>query len=1006
MPLFRWWSRREKKATAVVEPKAQVNGITPVVPHGDAASSCRFNSVNRRDSKCSKHDHRHSFNSTFYEASYCYPSYSFDSIRLVLFRENEYRERRVLFDSEAYCRRRCSEGSSNTKSTTSPVHSAPYRQRQNDVECDDRFRKQPLDHDTVKLLGEMIFGTIAMTVKVDTTKVHHFRSSGSLMLSKIFPCIQPEFTKSCGNGNVLSIIRDGLELFESDSDSHSSTVNSLENCFYFRNPCKSIPLEVPDKLHRSPRVCSPNLPGHSSAPFPSRSGGDTVGSTPLSSSLKRYHLNQATNFPSGSARRLDDSPDSTHLAVFSCNRLTRLQLGIGVLFNFEKDPSKAAGNEYFRRFLLLHMQIVELELNLLQEAILKTYFSKKVFSVNVWKAWMAFVNAIRVLYETPRFSYPVWLTLMHPASKTQKRQLDATFLRVFTQLADTCDVRESNFFLSTLLTACLMNHLTWVSSVAPSMVFAEEVPRLTKLPQWRRNTEAAAHPYNQHLAQLLDIWGAVTSPCRIARTLILGDKRDFVMKILFILSYFIRCSSIEQNSSPVNANSECAQLAKLLNDDESMFGAPATTMDNCETEKAVVVTQSSIVPSLHGGQGGADEWELSSLDTTVKRCYSLSQGTTMAGFNWQLRQRHSSAKETLRLDRTAANRLRCRSGSTLSTERLLRMNAASFKLPSSLSSSTQRESTSLCLLRNASVLSTAEDAGTLPVQSRQPPPACCSPYPSLRSSVIQENSPPDSNVGSPKEETTAGHEKNEDNDDVVGGGLKSVVSDQHPSDNLYIDPSSITYDDVFASSYVEELLEHRSETDRAKTEPSGGRVGNRIADLGTSLIGAYTEEFSPYFALAGTLFTPSVYEKVHDAMKQLASANITSPEPIKEAVCIVANTSDWSVRLISSSANYCFTGEGNCFVPSKLISDMVEQTKFLMEKHLSTEFCMGNLEDHLADVYSKSCALTTLVDDDRNSTLDLLKVANLVGCDLSDIPLLMSVATVHSSETVISLGVI
>uniref|UniRef100_A0A5S6QZ17 UDENN FNIP1/2-type domain-containing protein n=1 Tax=Trichuris muris TaxID=70415 RepID=A0A5S6QZ17_TRIMR len=1000
MPLFRWWSRREKKATAaaaVVEPKAQVNGIAPVVLHGDATSSCRFNSVDRRESKSSKHSRRHSSDATtFYEASHCYPSYSFDSIRLVLFRENEYRERRVLFDSEAYCRRRCSEGSNVAKSTTSNIHSAPYRQIQDDVECDDRFRK-PLDHDTVKLLGEMIFGTVAMSVKVDTTKLHHFKSSNSLMLSKIFPCIQPEFTKSCGNGNVLNIIRDGLELFESDSDSHSSTVNSLENCFYFRNPCKSIPLEVPDKLRRSPRVCSPNLPGHSSAPFSCRSGADTVGNTPLSSSLKRYHLNQATNFPSGSARRTDDSPDGSHLAVFSCNRLTRLQLGIGVLFSFEQDSSKADGNDYFRRFLLLHMQIVEVELNLLQEAILKTYFSKKVFSVNVWKAWTAFVNAIRVLYETPRFSYPVWLTLMHPESEVQKRQLDEAFLRVFSQLADTCDVRESNFFLSTLLTACLMNHLTWVSSVAPSMLFAEEVPRMSRLPQWRRNTEAAAHPYNQHLAQLLDIWGVVTSPCRIARTLVLGDKRDFVMKILFILSYFIRCSSIEQSPLLANANSECSQLKDILNNGESMFVAVAT--DSREAEKAV--TQSAIGSALHGGQGSADEWEPSVLDATVKRCYSLSQGTTVAGLSRQRRQRHSSDKENLRLERTPSNRVRCRSGSTLSAERLLRMNAASFKLPSSLSSSTQRESTSLCLLRKPSVLSTAEeDAGTVS-QSRQLP-VRCSPYPSLRSSVIQENSPPDSNIastnGSPKGYADHGSSNN--------SMLKSAVTERQSSDNAHVKQGTITYDDVFANSCVEELIERESNSGQAKTSVSGGHAGNRVNDIGTSLIAAYAGEFCPYFALAGMLFTPSVYEKVHDAMKQLASANITSPEPIKEAVCIVANTSDWSVRLISSSANYCFTGEGNCFVPSKLISDMVEQTRFLMKTHLSTEFCMVNLEDHLADVYSKSCALTTLVDDDQNSTLDLLKVANLLGCDLSDIPLLMSVATVHSSETVISLGVI
>lgn len=45
-----------------------------------------------------------------------------------------------------------------------------------------------------------------------------------------------------------------------------------------------------------------------------------------------------------------------------------------------------------------------------------------------------------------------------------------------------------------------------------------------------------------------DMYGAIGYPLKIARTIIVGKRADLVKKILYILSYFIRCSDVHENS--------------------------------------------------------------------------------------------------------------------------------------------------------------------------------------------------------------------------------------------------------------------------------------------------------------------------------------------------------------------------------------------------------------------------------------------------------------------------
>lgn len=44
-----------------------------------------------------------------------------------------------------------------------------------------------------------------------------------------------------------------------------------------------------------------------------------------------------------------------------------------------------------------------------------------------------------------------------------------------------------------------------------------------------------------------DLYGAIGSPVRMARTVIVGKRKDLVQRILYVLTYFLRCSELQEN---------------------------------------------------------------------------------------------------------------------------------------------------------------------------------------------------------------------------------------------------------------------------------------------------------------------------------------------------------------------------------------------------------------------------------------------------------------------------
>ncbi|KAF8934022.1 Folliculin-interacting protein 1 [Dissophora ornata] len=131
--------------------------------------------------------------------------------------------------------------------------------------------------------------------------------------------------------------------------------------------------------------------------------------------------------------------------------------------------------------------------------------------------------------------------------------------------------------VSEVISAVLKHHTSWVPTIAPadrSLI--------------RANPQGA---YDPLWAQLSDLYGNIGTSSRISRTIVVGLNGCFVRRLLFILSYFIRCNEVFQRTtefkedpdSLLNPPPPSRTAYDLLEDHES--GSPATLMRSISIPK-------------------------------------------------------------------------------------------------------------------------------------------------------------------------------------------------------------------------------------------------------------------------------------------------------------------------------------------------------------------------------------------------------------------------------------
>ncbi|NXW58707.1 FNIP2 protein, partial [Eurystomus gularis] len=567
--------------------------------------------------------------------------FDLNEIRLIVYQDCERRGRQVLFDSkavrkidEAVVQKMAEDASIKTSAKNCQAsngnnnissHSSSNSCMQNIKEQIPKYQYTRPASD-VNMLGEMMFGSVAMSYKGSTLKIHYIRSPPQLMISKVFSARvgsfsgsnnnlqdsfeyinqDPSLGKLSSNQNGLGTCRSGsnlgvLQLCSSkllQGVSEGGPLRLIRSASFFA--AHSTPVDMPSRGQNEDRdsgiARSASLSSLLVTPFPSPSSS----SSSSSSYQRRWLRSQTTSLENGIIPRWS-TEEMFSMADESCSSnpamVRRKKIAISIIFSL---PEKEEAQRNFQDFFFSHFPLFESHMNKLKYAIEKAMISCRkiaessqrvqVYISRVMDALGEFRVTIWNLYSVPRIAEPVWLNMM--SSTLEKNQLCQRFLKEFTFLIE--QINKNQFFAA-LLTAVLTYHLAWVPTVMPV-----DHPPIKAFSEKRTsqsvNMLAKSHPYNPLWAQLGDLYGAIGSPVRLTRTVIVGKRKELVQRLLYVLTYFIRCSELQEN--------QLTWSEKAGEGEEVLNGSKITTaLEKGEVEESdyVVVTvknEPALVPPI------------------------------------------------------------------------------------------------------------------------------------------------------------------------------------------------------------------------------------------------------------------------------------------------------------------------------------------------------------------------------------------------------------------------
>nr|XP_046265853.1 folliculin-interacting protein 1 isoform X2 [Scatophagus argus] len=583
-------------------------------------------------------------------------------IRLIVYQDCERRGRNVLFDSNAKkrgteetpiasaegqvkvfakcCQLRPTGGSSSSLDSSSSCTSETKETKEQGL----RFQGSRCSSDVV-MLGEMMFGSVAMSYKGSTLKIHQIRSPPQLMLSKVFTAR----TGSSVYGS-LNTLQDSLEFIGQDSNTlrpdQNTGANSLLGNIGFSQLCSprrafseqgplrliksasffsghSHPMDMPGRGLYDERdsgiARSASLSSLLITPFPSP--GSSLTSSCASSYQRRWLRSQTTSLENGVFPRwsveesfnMSDESGGPNLSV-----ARKKKIAIGVIFMLSPNPEE---NSRFQDFFFSHFPLFESHMNKLKSAIEQAMkMSRR--SADASQRALAYsrmvdgLNEFRMticdLYTMPRVAEPVWLTMMSGAS--EKNQLCGHFMRELSLLMEQA---SKNQFLPALLTAVLTNHLAWVPTVMPNgqppiKIFLEKHSSKSV------DMLAKTHPYNPLWAQLGDLYGSIGSPVRLSRTVVVGRRQELVQRLLYVLTYFIRCSELLETHMLDSAEDEAIVMPGSL---------ITTSLRKGEVEESDYVLVTVHKPSGDYLSQGAQSQQIEAEDSSYRSDNSLQSST-------------------------------------------------------------------------------------------------------------------------------------------------------------------------------------------------------------------------------------------------------------------------------------------------------------------------------------------------------------------------------------------
>lgn len=572
-----------------------------------------------------------------------------EQVRLVLFCECDFRGRKLLFDSHAIDRIRLPETSGKRMcSSTGSVNNLPdvATNRKKYTEVSDGhgyiYTKPNAD---IYQLGEMIFGSVAMSYRGTTYKIHHLTTPTRIMCTQVFPSprhTSHHFVRHCNGKTVPNTVYSEPTIL---SNGHAA-------------PCCHTNLEQSIRLHH--RDDRDDVDSGASSSFATSSGSrgqspllsttasDTLlfcRSTPLSApqlaTLESDHrhsigdsgiTNSYNSFRNACTQSvpLNLNVANPYVTTFSNGSLYRRWLrstsmsleysssSLAGSFSADDIRSKPVGSsrssklglaiiitlpvgqeEFLERFLMEHATLIESMVCRARISIEAAYRRRRNFVAQLYNTavdtarWLsdllthgtnnhigsncdcsfnselpiehchlsngfgslAFAGLSRLLRNDWDWDFRVGSNRGVNSrgrevgkSSSMTSSVAEGCLRDLCELLEAIDAKDTNFFVSTFITAVLTHHLGWVATALPASSDVEH--------------SALSHlrsPGNPLWGQLTDLYGAIGYPTKIAHTIITGSphsttpsksclsQSEIIAKLLNSVTYFIRCCDIKRN---------------------------------------------------------------------------------------------------------------------------------------------------------------------------------------------------------------------------------------------------------------------------------------------------------------------------------------------------------------------------------------------------------------------------------------------------------------------------
>ncbi|KAG0293750.1 Folliculin-interacting protein 1 [Linnemannia gamsii] len=440
------------------------------------------------------------------------------------------------------------------------------------------------------IIPKLMFGTTPLAYKGSTTKIHLLNEPAQIMMTKTFS-IHPTDVMAY----TVASTRRGSFSSNNSANTTTAEVNYMSTISghgdYRSHPRASRPMTafIPESAYtrERDRDRDESRNGNISSSLPNASHIRTRSSRP-GFDIRRLRRASQTSMENGTFNPTPLPSSFSHLDSLGNAKPYLTQAARSKSFSIAVFI-EVNDNTRLREFVFSHFALIETRLHHLQALCLELLLpvcrrmmnAKAGLSGNgtvrsipdlvrlsfqqdprLQEAVSRLQQAIYQLYSAPRIQSPLWLNMHTYPSK--RSAYASSFMGELTFLMEESPV--SSQLVSEVITAVLSHHMSWVPTVAPT-------------DQSLANPQGA---YDPLWAQLSDLYGNIGTSSRISRTIVVGSNGSFVRRLLFILSYFIRCNEVFQRVTEFKDDPESLlnPPAPIMNElaEENESGSPATLM--------------------------------------------------------------------------------------------------------------------------------------------------------------------------------------------------------------------------------------------------------------------------------------------------------------------------------------------------------------------------------------------------------------------------------------------